>query len=78
MLSKQVREDPFDKMEAVGETVTLEERAPNLREAQLDQAIGELVELLFSAVGLRLGLKRPREELDKGGQAELVHVVHFQ
>jgi hypothetical protein len=32
-------EDTFDKMQAVGESITLEQRSSYLREAKLDQTI---------------------------------------
>jgi len=38
-LAEQMREDTFDKMQAVGQSITLEQRSPYLREAKLDQTI---------------------------------------
>ena len=76
--SKESREDAFHKMQAVSKSVTLEEGSTNLREAQLDETIGQMPQFFFCAVGLRLGLKRPGEELDERGETELVHIVHLE
>ena len=65
-------------MQAVSKSVSLEEGSTNLREAQLDETIGQMPQFFFCAAGLRLGLKRPGEELDERGETELVHIVHLE
>lgn len=68
-------EDTFDKMQAVGQSITLEQRSPYLREAKLDQTIWQIIQLFLRGVRLWSGFERSREQSHKWGQTELVHVV---